>query len=353
MPDDPGPASLSLGFPGERAGRPWFLLALAFLVGCDGPPPVIGPEGSLTGHSREIVALAFAPDGKTLASRSSGEVKVWDLSARKELGTFPSDGADFGSLAFSPDGKTLAVNRAGVGAVVRDLASGQERAVFRDAPDRPVPGAPAVSYGWGLAYSPDGKTLAGGGSRGSEDGFVTLWETSTGEPRLGAKYPSPVTTVAYGPDGKTLAVGSMGGTVDLFDPASGRDKVAISASRAYLAPVAFSPDGRTLATASDERRIKLWDATTGRELGTLKGHLKGLFCVAFHPGGRVVASGDAGGLIYLWDVRRRRPIARLEGHRGKVWAVAFGPDAAMMASAGEDREIRLWDVSAMVKGVGP
>jgi WD40 repeat protein len=344
MPDDPRTCPIV-----------WVPLTMALwlVAGCDGPPPAIAPTAALKGHDREVVALAFSPDGKSLASRSADTVKIWDLAGRRELTSFPSDGSDFAAVAFSPDGKTLAENRAGVGAIAWDLASGKERTTYHY-PPRPEGGSCySVSYGWGLAYSPDGKTLAAGGGNQGADGYVTLWDVATGQGTEIGSYPSPVTTVAYGPDGKTLAAGGMAGTVDLLDPASGRDKVAIPASRAYLAPVAFSPDGRTLATASVERRIKLWDATTGREQGTLKAHLKGVFCVAFHPGGRVVASGDAGGTIYLWEVRTRRPIARLEGHRGKVWAVAFGPHAATMASAGEDREIRLWDVSAIVNGIGP
>ncbi|WP_435005293.1 WD40 repeat domain-containing protein [Tundrisphaera lichenicola] len=325
------------------------LMALALLAGCDGPPPVISPERTLAGHTREVVALAISPDGKTLASRSSGEIKVWDLTSRKERLTLSSDGSDFSSVAISPDGRTLAANRPGLGAISWDLDTGKERAFYRENSDDSAFGGNAVAYGWGLAYSPDGKTLAGGGSHSGEDGFVTLWDTATGEAHLGLKYPSPVTTVAYGPDGKILAVGSMSGMVDLIDPDAKREKIQVPAVRAYLAPVVFSPDGRSLATASDDRRIRLWDVETGRERKVLKGQMKGIFCVAYHPGGRVLASGDAGGSIYLWDLQTRKPIAQLEGHRGKVWTIAFSPDRKTMASGGEDREIRLWDLSKIVE----
>lgn len=343
MPDDP------------RAGPiAWVPVVLAFTLvgGCDGPPPALGPQGALKGHAREVVALAFAPDGKTLASRSADAVKVWDVDRRRELRSFPSDGSDFSAVAFAPDGRTIAANRAGVGAVAWDVASGDQRAVYRHAADDPAPSGPVVAYGWGLSYSPDDKTLAGGGSHGGQDGFVTLWDVVGAVSRVAISYPSPVTTVVHAPDGETIAIGSMSGNIDLYEPAGRRVKVQLRASRAYLAPVAFAPDGRTLATASDDRTVRLWDTGTGQERGALKGHRKGVFCVAFHPSGRTMASGDAGGTIFLWDLPSGQAIARLEGHRGKVWAVAFRPDGRTMASAGEDREVRLWDVSGSIADAG-
>ncbi len=323
-------------------------LGLGLVAGCGGPPPSVFEQAALKGHTKEVVALAFAPDGRSIASRGPDAVKVWDVAARRESATFPSDGSDFGGLAFSTDGTTLAANRSAAGAVAWDLATGRERAAY-SYPSAGI-GRPADpnSTGWGIAYSPDGRTLAGGGGYSGEQGFVTLWDVATGAGIELGPYPRPVTTVAFRPDGMTLASGSMGGAIDLWDVPSRTRRRRIEAGRSYLAPVCFSPDGRTLAAATDDRWVRLWDVDSGREVGSLKGHLKGILSVAYHPEGRFLASADSGGTLFLWDVPGRRTVARLMGHQGKIWAVAFSPDGKTLASAGEDRSVRLWDVSATV-----
>src|SRR6266481_5755948 len=66
---------------------------------------------TLKGHEDSVWQVAWAPDGKTLATLCSvkGEVKLWDVAERKERATLGSDlGASY-SLAFTPDGKSLVV----------------------------------------------------------------------------------------------------------------------------------------------------------------------------------------------------------------------------------------------------
>jgi len=327
-------------------------IGLALIGGCEGPPPTVAPAVFLKGHEKEVVSLAFSPDGKSLASRSSDAVKLWDVEGQTERKSLPSDGSSFAAVTFAPDGKTLAENRAGAGVMTWDVPSGDPRTFHRSPPLPEGFAGDSVTYGWGLAYSPDGKTLAGGGSHQGADGYVTLWDTSGGEGSNLGSYGSPVSTVAYAPDGRTLAAGGMDGSVDLWDTATRRVRNRLAASRAYLAPVAFSPDGLTLATASEDRKIRLWDVATGTDRGVLKGHLKGVFGVAYHPGGRFLASSDAGGTIFLWNLASRQAVARLEGHRGKVWAVAFAPGGRFLASGGEDRTVRLWDVSGSTQSGG-
>src|SRR5262249_44194073 len=116
------------------------------------------------GDKREVSAVAFAPDGKTLAGVNGQQVWLWDLDGTKKERVNPLPHAHPArSIAFTPDGKTLATaSGGGADGAVRlwNAATGQELAVLQ------APGARLV------AFTPDGKTLVTGHSNGT----VKLWE---------------------------------------------------------------------------------------------------------------------------------------------------------------------------------
>ncbi|MGH3801085.1 MAG: WD40 repeat domain-containing protein, partial [Pseudonocardiaceae bacterium] len=74
-------------------------------------PRPLGPP--LTGHTNAVRAVAFAPDGHTLATTSADQTaRLWDLTDRNrplQLGQPLAGHTDtvFG-VAFTPDGRTLA-----------------------------------------------------------------------------------------------------------------------------------------------------------------------------------------------------------------------------------------------------
>lgn len=125
----------------------------------------------LTASSTRTYALAFSPDGRTIAAGSTdGAVRLWDVSSGKLRGTWQSHTKPVHAVAFSPDGRILATGSEDETARLWSMATGKVRAVL------PVGRLPASFYGrlntvGSLTFSPDGRTLA----TGSEDGLVRLW----------------------------------------------------------------------------------------------------------------------------------------------------------------------------------
>src|SRR5262249_10840144 len=115
--------------------------------------------------------------------------------------------------------------------------------------------------GWigGVAFSPDGKTLA----TASSDRTVRLWGLPLGRLKYTLKgHTDAVCAVAFAPHGKTLASASHDGTFRLWDAVTGTVLRTRRSDRGAVLALAFSPDGKTLATGGFDTHVRLWDADT-------------------------------------------------------------------------------------------
>ncbi|MGH3971585.1 MAG: WD40 repeat domain-containing protein, partial [Mycobacterium sp.] len=168
--------------------------------------------------------------------------------------------------------------------------------------------------------------------------------------------PAPMSGVAFSPDGHTLASGSTD-TIRLWnltDPAHPRPLgQPLTGHTGAVTSVAFSPDGHTLASASFDDTVRLWNLTDPAHptpLGQpLTGHTDMVNSVAFSPDGHTLASGSTDLTIRLWnltDPAHPTPLGQpLTGHTGAVETVAFSPDGHTLASGSDDHIVRLWNVS--------
>jgi WD40 repeat protein len=344
---------------------------------------------NVTAHPSLILALAFSPDGRTLASGSAeSPIRLWDVATGK-----PRDPTTAGhqgrvtSVAYSTDGGAIITGSWDGTLRMWDAASGKERATlaggteaaavryFTQAPDGKLlavvrsdgsvrlfelPSGKEVRSlpGFSVAFSPDGRLIAAGGSDAASIG---LYERDTGRlVRELRGHKTAVAALAFTAGGKTLVSRGMvrvgvllpgdraqSGTefVRAWDVATGEQLRGVPGGT-LINSLTSSSDGRTVVTIGGEgKTVVLLEAATGGQRAALSGHAQMLFRAKLSPDGRTAVSAGGESAIRVWELPSGKEIGRLEGHRSAVMDLAFSSDGRRLASAGHDTTVLVWDVA--------
>ena len=234
------------------------------------------------------------------------------------------------ALAFSPDGKTLAA--AGGNGVVNlwDAANGRLKQTLQSnsGPVRAI------------TFILDSRQLVTGGSW---DRHIKVWNTLKGVVEYSFKSDDKILTLALHPSGNLLASGCLNRTLIVWDITSGEQRFVRLDHKRAVRSLAFSPDGQILASASDDRLLMLWNPITGDQQQVLAGHEGPVMAVTFSPDGNQLASASLDHTIKLWSPKNGALMNTLSGHKGPVQAVTFNPQQAILASASRDGNIKLWN----------
>ena len=291
------------------------------------------PEGAIARicPGGNIKALAYSPDGRTLASSISRnwsqEIQLWDVAARKLTLTLSGGGS---SIVYSPDGRTLSS-----GGSLWNTETGEHKLTLDE----------HSGYDVSIVYSPDGTELAGGGPKG-----VRLWDAETGQHKLTLDNPVPgIQAVAYSPNGTEIAVASNIG-IWIYNLRLGTEVALLTEDNSKIKSVTYSLDSSILVGGGDwgDGTIRLWDAKSKKHKQTLFHEHSAISSVVYSPDGSILASSGSlyNEKIDFWDAKTGQHKQTLGKHKNGVHTITFSPDGNMLASGGADETILLWDLTS-------
>lgn len=304
-----------------------------------------------------ITNVRFSPDSRSIAAISYfGDGVVWSVASGAELAHFfafvSGDGLE--DVAFSPDGRWLSAT--GIGGLVFAAPSPQAPSTSAALEPRNVPPHPADVTEYDIAFSPDGTRFAtsGVGFAQTNDGVIVVRDSATGAEIASISTGSvSLARLAFSPDGRTIAGARTDGSVSEWDARTGAVvgdgllgptraplslsfspngalvvlttaeivvldpaarlavKMAAPNNAAAISSLAVSPDRRSLAAADGLGHVRVWDIASGRlrRMITVTSALgEGALAGAYQPGTSTIVVGAGDGTVAAWDSRSGRRI---------------------------------------------
>jgi WD40 repeat protein len=288
---------------------------------------VSGKLRAVLPHPGGVYRVALSPDGAQVVTANK-EVQFWDATTGKPLRSLGS--LHVNNFAFSPDGKLLLAGTSR-GTQLWDVVIGKSEGPRLE--DQEV-------FVRAVGFSPDGQAIFS-----ADDEIVRLFETKTGRLLATIPHKGSDRAVAFSPDSKTVLTGSNEGIGQFWDATTGKPTGPVWRQRGPITLVAFHPEGRVVLIGGGQGsggHVRFWDPLTGADLGCPLQH-PGEIPPAFSADGRILLTGGQSGLVRLWDITDNPGLPQcLDCEKPNISVVAFSPDGRMLLTGAGDG-IQLWD----------
>ena len=299
------------------------------------PAPAVLPAATAT------VPLStqtpFLPDRAAARPTFFPPLPTAPISVGHPIARLRMTSGDVTSIAWSPDGRILATGSSRGFVQTWDVTGKPLDTLVTRAT---TPGEVVVGIA-ALAWSPDGRTLAVADRRGE----LGLWENGALVKVLA--HPGMLRGIAWSPDSARIAVsfvdrGTASGaqeSIRLWLP-NGEVVATLHSYTDEITGIAWSPDGARLAASSRDNTVLLWTANGPQRTIIANGDTP-VFAVAWSPDGATLASGGEGS-IQLWDTVGKLHVASIDTGVNKIIALTWSPDGAVLIGAGAELTIDAW-----------
>lgn len=290
---------------------------------------------TLAGHRGAIRRLAWAPDGRRLATPSDDKtIRIWDALTGECVATLEGHTQTVYVVAWSPDGRWLASGSHDSTIKIWAVESWREQATINE------------HRGWVYSLDWDGASqrLASGGL----DNQILLTNVRDGRKIAGlGGHSGLVSSLKWLKDGRLFS-GSNDETIRLWNPDSVSLLWTVQA-QARVNCLAPSPDGRLLVSGHEDPNLRLWDSEAGQLLREIPAHSTWVSSVSYSVDGRLLASKSRDGTVKLWRTDPWEVVTEIPEPTAEKFSsgLAFHPHEPFLATLGDqDTVVRLWTLDA-------
>jgi len=297
-------------------------------------------------ESTNLKEFYWSRDGKTLVTKSiNGTYQTWDAQTGKVLALTETK-PEIELVA--PDKKVVVYKQDYDNLTVTDSQNGETKVIKR------------FGFNPNFNFSNDGTLLAEGGGWG--DAAIKITEIKTGKSWWLDGHPSVVGGIAFSPDGKFLAVGGSDRIIYIFDTAKKTVARKLDSNNKPVKSISFSPDGKFLLFLNKDGEINVWEWQSGNILrGTeaMRG-IYGLNNNEFSKDGKYFLFVNEGS-FGVWETKDWKPLSgfktpeKYESKSGMmtigydrvpVYAAVFTNNGNEIISSHYDGSLRVWNINS-------
>jgi hypothetical protein len=317
-------------FDGEDAHQ-----SLAFVV----PSARYADPPEVYSQAIPITAIAFSPDGKSIVTSGYHELAIWNADDAQLMRRIKNVGQRVFGLAFSPDGQTLAV---GCGEPGR---SGEVRLIDFNTGETTGVIAKSTDVVLDLAYRPGTAQLA----IAAADSSIRIVNTETlEEVRTIASHADWVTAVAWSDDGTRLASASRDKSAKVYDGETGDLLISYLGHGAAVRGVSILADNLQVVSVGADHKLHRWDIEGGKKVAEVGVGGEGFKLI--RDGSQLIVPCADKRLLQI-DLSNNQIVQTYQGHNDWVLTACYGPTPTAeegtrsIASGSFDGEVRLWNIS--------
>lgn len=209
--------------------------------------------------------------------------------------------------------------------------------------------ASADDCGYALAWSPDSRQLAVGGTTG-----IDLFDVRHLD-QPPKHIPAPLRRFEqFSPDWSLLAIINGDGSVDIWNVVTAEKKFSIPLTNPNIGALEFNPTGQYLALTSYDYSIRLWDVKTNTQVHIWADHQNNDPYSSFSPDGSVfaviISPTVQSQAIQLWDIKTGQSAAdlKIEDFEPIISQIAFSPDSRMLVVS-SNLNTTVWNAKTYTK----